>query len=111
MWHDRYTETYTLGWDLTTRVPPHHQVKTGIDATYENAQYIIIRRPWVEDPVGLDEFHDLFHIYPNRGAAYAYSGKTEEAKKDLLEGAKLDPALKPLIKKISDRFKLNLKLD
>jgi outer membrane receptor protein involved in Fe transport len=70
MWHDRYTETYTLGWDLTTRFPPHHQVKTGIDASYENAQYIIIRRPWVEDPDGLGEFHDLFHIYPNRGAVY-----------------------------------------
>jgi outer membrane receptor protein involved in Fe transport len=70
MWHDRYTENYTLAWDLTARIPPHHQIKTGINASYEDAQYIIIRRPWVEDPDGLGEFHDLFHIYPNRGAFY-----------------------------------------
>lgn len=70
LWHDRYTETYNLAWDLTSRIPPHHQIKTGIDASYENAQYIFIRRPWVADPDGLGEYHDLFHIYPNRGALY-----------------------------------------
>jgi outer membrane receptor protein involved in Fe transport len=70
LWHDRYVETYSLAWDLTARVPPHHQIKTGISASYENAQYIFIRRPWVHDPDSLGEFHDLFHIFPNRGALY-----------------------------------------
>ncbi len=70
LWHDRYTENYNLAWDLTSRIPPHHQVKTGISTSYENAQYLFIRRPWVADPDGLGEFHDLFHIYPNRGSIY-----------------------------------------
>jgi outer membrane receptor protein involved in Fe transport len=70
LWHDRYTETYNLSWDITSQVPPHHQVKAGVDASYENIQYIIIRRPWVPDPDSLGEFHDIFHIYPNRGAFY-----------------------------------------
>jgi outer membrane receptor protein involved in Fe transport len=70
LWHDRYTETYNLSWDITSQVPPHHQVKAGVDASYENIQYIIIRRPWVYDPDSLGEFHDIFHITPNRGALY-----------------------------------------
>jgi outer membrane receptor protein involved in Fe transport len=70
LWHDRYVETYSLGWDLTIRLPPHHQVKAGVSSSYENAQYIFIRRPWIHDPDSLGEFHDIFHIYPNRGAFY-----------------------------------------
>jgi outer membrane receptor protein involved in Fe transport len=70
LWHDRFTETFNFSWDITSQIPPHHQVKAGIDASYENIQYIIIRRPWVSDPDSLGEFHDIFHIYPNRGALY-----------------------------------------
>jgi len=70
LWHDRYTETFNMSWDITSQIPPHHQIKAGLDASYENAQYIIIQRPWVPDPDSLGEFHDIFHIYPNRGALY-----------------------------------------
>jgi outer membrane receptor protein involved in Fe transport len=70
LWHDRFIETYNISWDLTARLPPHHQIKTGINSSYENAQYIFIRRPWIQDPDSLGEFHDIFHIYPNRGAFY-----------------------------------------
>jgi outer membrane receptor protein involved in Fe transport len=70
LWHDRYLETYTLSWDLTKRIPPNHQVKGGLTASYENAQFIIIREPWVEDVDNLGRHHDLFHIYPSTGAFY-----------------------------------------
>lgn len=70
LWHDRYSETYTAAWDLTTQLPPHHQLKGGFNGSYENIQYIFIRRPWVSDPDSLGEFHDIFHIYPNRGYLY-----------------------------------------
>ena len=72
LWHDRYIETYNLSWDLTKRFPPHHQVKTGFNTSYENAQFVIIRQPWIADPTGdeLGGIHDLFHIYPNTGALY-----------------------------------------
>ena len=70
LWHDRYVETYSISWDLTRRFPPHHQIKTGITTSFENVQYIFIRRPWIHDPDSLGEFHDIFHIYPSRGAFY-----------------------------------------
>ncbi|MGD8627803.1 MAG: TonB-dependent receptor [bacterium] len=70
LWHDRYGETYTAAWDITKQLPPHHQVKGGFNASYENIQYIFIRQPWVSDPDSLGEFHDIFHIYPNRGYLY-----------------------------------------
>lgn len=71
LWHDRYVESYNINWDLTSRLPPHHQVKAGVSTSLENAQYIIIREPWQSDPDSLGLFHDIFHIYPARGAVYA----------------------------------------
>jgi len=50
-------------------------------------------------------------VYLNRGFAYACLGKFEEAEKDLLKAIELDPALKAYAKKVSDHFKLNLKLE
>jgi outer membrane receptor protein involved in Fe transport len=73
LWHDRYIETYNFGWDFTSKITPHYQIKTGISASLENAQYIIIREPWVKDPGGdsLGLYHDIFHIWPARGAIYS----------------------------------------
>ena len=70
LWHDRYVESYTLNWDITARIPTHHQVKAGLSAATENSQYIIIRQPWKSDPDSLGLFHDIFHIYPASGALY-----------------------------------------
>jgi outer membrane receptor protein involved in Fe transport len=70
LWHDRFIETYNFGWDFTSRRPPHHQFKGGVSTSLENAQYIIIREPWVSDPDSLGLYHDIFHIYPARGAFY-----------------------------------------
>jgi tetratricopeptide (TPR) repeat protein len=49
--------------------------------------------------------------YCSRGVAYAFLGKPEEAKKDLLKAVELNSALKALVKRISDHFKLDLRLD
>lgn len=49
--------------------------------------------------------------YGARGTAYAFLRKFEEAKKDLLKAVELNPRLEPVVKKVSDHFKLNLKLD
>ncbi len=70
LWHDRYIESYNLSWKLTLRIPPHHQIKAGVSASYENAQFIIIRQPWASDPDSLGLYHDIFHIYPNTGAFF-----------------------------------------
>ncbi len=70
-WRDRYIETWGLTWDFTKRFEPHHELITGIDSQYENAQYISISEPWGYDPDGLGREHDLFHVYPNKGSLYA----------------------------------------
>ncbi len=49
--------------------------------------------------------------YHHRGYVYANVGNSEEAKKDLLKAIELDPSLKSQVKKLSDLFKLNLRLD
>ena len=58
------------------------------------------------------EFNPKFaETYYNRGVAYATLGKPEEAKNDLLKAVELNPALKALVQRISDHFKLVLSLD
>ena len=49
--------------------------------------------------------------YFARGASYALLKKNTEAQKDLLKTVELDPRLKASVKKVSERHKLNLKLD
>jgi outer membrane receptor protein involved in Fe transport len=70
-WRDRYIESWSIDWDLVRRFEPHHELSTGFEARYEDAQYISISRPWEYDPDGLGREHDIFHVYPNRGALYA----------------------------------------
>ncbi|MDI6809577.1 MAG: TonB-dependent receptor [Candidatus Eisenbacteria bacterium] len=68
-WRDRYGETYTGSWTLAKRFPPNHNLKTGIESSFENVQYISIRYPWAgSSPLG--EQFDLFHVYPATGALY-----------------------------------------
>jgi outer membrane receptor protein involved in Fe transport len=70
LWHNRYVETLNASWDMTVRVPTHHQVKGGIDVSLEEAQYIFIQEPWVQDEDSLGLFHDIYRIHPARGAFY-----------------------------------------
>ena len=49
--------------------------------------------------------------YRDRGAAYAELGKSEEATKDLLKALELDPELRESVKKVSEQYELDLKLD
>jgi len=49
--------------------------------------------------------------YYNRGNTYASLKMFEQAKQDLLKAVELDPALKPNVKKSSDAYNLNLKID
>ena len=54
---------------------------------------------------------DESSAYKNRGVVYIVLEKTEEAKRDLLKAAELNSNLKGEIRKLSDKFGLNLKLD
>ena len=70
LWHSRYLETWNIAWDMTKRIPAHHQIKVGINHSLEKAQYVFIRQPWVPDPDSLGLFHDIYTIHPSRGAVY-----------------------------------------
>lgn len=70
-WRDRYIDSWSLDWDAVKRFEPHHETSAGLEARYEDAQYISISRPWEYDPDGLGRQHDLFHVYPNKGSMYA----------------------------------------
>jgi len=50
-------------------------------------------------------------VYLSRGDAYSKIGKSEEAKKDLLKALELDPELREHVKKISEQYQLDLKLE
>ncbi len=86
-WHDRWSETLSLDWDLTRQFPPHHQLKTGFEASTQNIQYVIIEDPYYTPDIGFGQeltdaerlelrqsslgyFHDIFHIWPSTGALY-----------------------------------------
>lgn len=86
-WHDRWSETWSLDWDLTRNLPPHHQLKTGFEASTQNIQYVIIQDPYYTPDIGFGQelteaerlelrksslgyFHDIFHIWPAQGAFY-----------------------------------------
>ena len=49
--------------------------------------------------------------YLNRAEVYAEIGKSEEAKKDLLKALDLDPELRESVKKVSEQYELDLKLE
>ena len=49
--------------------------------------------------------------YLNRGEVHAELGKSEKTKKDLLKALELDPELKESVKKISEQYELDLKLE
>jgi tetratricopeptide (TPR) repeat protein len=50
-------------------------------------------------------------LYMNRGVVYAYLKRLDDARRDLLKAVELDPSLKTHAQKISELFKLDLRLE
>ena len=50
-------------------------------------------------------------LYMNRGIVYAYLKRLDDARRDLLKAGELDPSLRTHAKKISELFKLELRLE
>lgn len=70
VWHNRYTEAYVGYSDVSYEPNEHHRFKAGIEASYENIQFVTIAEPWVQDPDGLGLNHDLWQVYPTTGSWY-----------------------------------------
>jgi len=68
-WHDHFSDTYSLDANLTCRLSDTHQIKTGWNGEYTELQLLHINAPWLGSS-GLGRNWDMYHVYPNAGAAY-----------------------------------------
>ncbi len=68
-WSDRRSTSYGLQWGLTQRVN-RHELEVGLEHQFQTVQYVTITNPWVYDPNGLGEAHDLWRVHPWVGDFY-----------------------------------------
>jgi len=68
-WQDRRTITNAIQWNLTHRFG-RHELEVGFDHEFQTVQYVTIERPWVFDPDGLGDAHDLWRVHPWVGNLY-----------------------------------------
>jgi len=68
-WADRRSTSYGLQWSLTQRVK-RHELEVGLEHQFQTVQYVTISNPWVYDPNGLGEAHDLWQVHPWVGDFY-----------------------------------------
>jgi outer membrane receptor protein involved in Fe transport len=68
-WSDRRSTSTGLQWSLTQRVN-RHEIEVGLEHQFQAVQYVTISNPWVYDPNGLGESHDLWLVHPWVGDFY-----------------------------------------
>lgn len=69
-WQDRRTTSWALSTSLTKGYR-HNQIELGIEHQFQSVQYLTIENPWVFDPDGLGESHDVWNVHPWVGDLYA----------------------------------------
>jgi hypothetical protein len=69
-WEDRRTTSYDLQASWTQRMHRHHELEVGIDHDFQSVQFIHIEKPWIFDPDGLGESHDIWRVHPWVGDLY-----------------------------------------
>jgi outer membrane receptor protein involved in Fe transport len=68
-WSDRRSTSYGLQWNLTQRLK-RHEIEFGLEHQFQTVQYVTIQNPWVYDPNGLGDAHDLWRVHPWVGDVY-----------------------------------------
>ena len=68
-WQDRRSTSTSVQWSITQRIH-RHELEFGIDHDFQSVQYATIQSPWVFDPDGLGDAHDLWKVHPWVGDAY-----------------------------------------
>jgi len=68
-WSDRRTSSWGLTWGYTQRLH-HNELEAGLEHQFQTVQYVDIEYPWVYDPSGLGQSHDLWSVHPWVGDAY-----------------------------------------
>lgn len=69
-WQDRRTLSNEVQWSMTQRVGRRHEIEFGLEHEFQSVQYLTITRPWVFDPDGLGDSHDLWRAHPWVGDLY-----------------------------------------
>jgi len=62
-WQDRRTSTWGLQGSMVQRMK-RHEIEFGIDHEFQTVQYVTIENPWIADPSGLGDSHDLWLVHP-----------------------------------------------
>jgi outer membrane receptor protein involved in Fe transport len=70
-WANYWSESVTADYKLGMNLGKIHKTEFGLLHSFQNVQFVDIIDPWVYDPDGLGRDHDLWHVYPSVGAAYA----------------------------------------
>ncbi|HTQ41871.1 MAG TPA: TonB-dependent receptor [Polyangiaceae bacterium] len=68
-WSDRRTTSYNLSWSINQR-NHHNEYEAGVEHEFQTVQYADIEYPWVFDPSGLGQAHDLWVVHPWIGDFY-----------------------------------------
>ena len=69
-WQDRRTTSYALAGSVVQRAR-HHELELGFEHQAQSVQYVTIEDPWIADPNGLGDAHDLWLVHPWVGDLYA----------------------------------------
>ncbi len=69
-WQDRRSSTWGLTGSMVQRMK-HHEVEFGLEHQFQSVQYVTIENPWIADPSGLGDSHDLWLVHPMVGDLYA----------------------------------------
>jgi len=99
-----------LDYDKAIEIDPNYAVAyyNRGRAYYERDEYV---RAILDFKKAIEIDPNYAVAFLNRAEIYVELGKSEEAKKDLLKSLELDPELRESVKKISEHYELNLKLD
>jgi hypothetical protein len=62
-WEDRRTTSYGLQWNVVQRLK-RHEFELGIDHDLQTVQFVRVERPWIFDPDGLGDSHDIWKVHP-----------------------------------------------
>jgi len=62
-WQDRRTSTWGLQGSMVKRMK-RHEIEFGLEHEFQTVQYLTIENPWIADPSGLGDSHDLWQVHP-----------------------------------------------
>jgi outer membrane receptor protein involved in Fe transport len=73
VWRDHFFREYSLKCDVTHHFSENNKLKTGIEAKFQEIQYVDISQPWIKK-LGID--NDKYIVYPAMGAMYVQNSLT-----------------------------------